>query len=449
MKFVLHVWVWLSIIVLLTACAAAPTASSPTATALPATQAPAPTTIPTVPPPTPTKVPSPTPAPTDPPPTIAPSPTIVEPTPVPPQGSEILFLRQGSLFAYAVDTSIEREIATGVVEMVAPRDGRLLIVVKDDEIWQVNRDGSEAQQLTTNDQFESGLSLSADGTTLAYVASTLEQPRPLTRPAWVAWCQVSEVRVRDLASGEEQTVGSGCDAAISADGQRVALATAPATDLPTAPANELQLYLRNQQDGWDQFDTFAPEGENALLVYAPAFAPDDSELSFAQYMGNQVETEVMYLQAVPAGQRERSALGISIGWNAPLRYSADGRYSLAIEYNYDDARGFSGYEIWRAMVLERGVVGEFIAPSGTFSTAAAEVERLSRAAAATWAPDESRLAVLLPSGWFAEGPAADPVFGDENPGEIRLWQPGEAPGEPIIRDVDYASPLIWLPPMGL
>jgi hypothetical protein len=385
-------------------------------------------------------------APTTPPTVAAPSSTPLVPTATPaPQGSELLFLREGRLFAYDLLQATERELLADVSAMAATPDGQQLIVVLQNEIWRIDRDGNDRQQLTTNEQFEASLSLSADGQTLAYVASALEPPRPLDRTTWAEWCQGSEVRVLELSSGQEQTLGSGCDVAISADGQRLAFATPPSSATPQTAANELFLFLRNQQGNWEQFETINPQAQDGLLVYAPSFAPDDGELAYQQYMGNQIETEVMYLQALPAGQSERTLLGLGTGWLTPVRYSPDGRYGLAVEYIYDDARGFSGYDIWRAMVLERGTPSEFVAPLGTFSTTAAMVERLSRATSAAWAPDGSQVALLLPGDWLLDAPPGEPMFANENPGEIHLWQPGEPPGPALIRNVDYASPLLWLP----
>ncbi|HET9223299.1 MAG TPA: hypothetical protein VFO07_12390, partial [Roseiflexaceae bacterium] len=149
----------------LTACASPRTPGTPTVTPVAqaptsaptqppaATQPPPPTSVPTQPPAA-TQPPPPTDAPTQPPPateappapTSAPTQPLVatEAPPAPTQpsastGQELLFLRAGDLWAYALATGDERKIAPGVRDFAASPDGALIALVRDEgqgiDLW--------------------------------------------------------------------------------------------------------------------------------------------------------------------------------------------------------------------------------------------------------------------------------------------------------------------------
>jgi hypothetical protein len=56
------------------------------------------------------------------------------------------------------------------------------------------------------------------------------------------------------------------------------------------------------------------------------------------------------------------------------------------------------------------------------------------------------LAVQLPPGWNPGLSQDQPTNADGQPGEIWRWRPGSQPEELLVKNVDYASPLAWLPP---
>ena len=65
--------------------------------------------------------------------------------------------------------------------------------------------------------------------------------------------------------------------------------------------------------------------------------------------------------------------------------------------------------------------------------------------APAWSPDGAALAVELPPSWNASLAPDQPVDADGQPGEIWRWRPGSAPSELLVKNVDFASPLAWLP----
>ena len=459
---------WLLILVsatLLVACSVPPVATEPSAA--PATPLPAVSSTPisaTLGPPTvaPTAAPAPTlalptltPAPTAQPPTpasptqpstpVPPTATPVPPTAAPPtSGSEILFLREGALMAYALDSQAERLIAAGVSDFAATPNGRLLAVTREGEIWLVARDGGAAMAITANEQIESGLAFAPDGLSLAYVASSLPPPRPFERLAWAEWCRVSEVRLLEM-SGGERSIGPGCDVAFAPDGKRLAYASPPASGAPQTASNEVRMVNQAGANGWVFASSIGPEPERGLLVYAPSFAPDGGELAYQRYMGNQVESEIVYMQSASIFKGGGDMLGLGVGWLSPLRYAPIGPLAAVVEYNEDDARGASGYEVWRTTVIQRGAPGSVVAPAGSLATTASEVGRLPLAAGAAWSPDGTQLVVLLPTGWIAGPPNADFRFANTEPGALHLWRPGQNPEAALVLAIDYASPLLWLP----
>jgi hypothetical protein len=119
---------------------------------------------------------------------------------------------------------------------------------------------------------------------------------------------------------------------------------------------------------------------------------------------------------------------------------------------------------WSVQVLEPGVSGEVILPTGTRPTNARLHDQITRATAAAWAPDSSELVVALPPDWTATAPTAQPpqpgsASGTQEPGDLWLWEPantpgenvnvpGNAPGTLLVQDVDFASPLLWLPALS-
>jgi hypothetical protein len=140
-------------------------------------------------------------------------------------------------------------------------------------------------------------------------------------------------------------------------------------------------------------------------------------------------------------------LGQGAGWLCDLQFSPASRQMVVVENNFSDAAGGSGYAVWSVQVLVPGQTGQTILPSGPTETAAVVADTLRGATAAAWAPDGSALVVALPAGWQPGSTQAGgtPPFQGQGPGVLWRWQPGSAPTPLAIDNVDFASPLLWLP----
>ncbi|NCC31809.1 MAG: hypothetical protein EOM24_07245, partial [Chloroflexia bacterium] len=252
---------------------------------------------------------SPTPTPTmdatEVPPTLAPSPSLTLPTattsptaapPTPPPspvattppaealpGSEIFFLQMDDLVALDVATRTRRTLASAVSEMAATPDGRMLALVRtvdaQSELWLVARDGSGLQQMTNDDRFASNLSWAPDGQTIAYTSASVARPSLPEWASWSAWCAEAEVRLLDVASAEEQTLGSGCEPAFSPTGRRLVYATPPEYTLNgldfRGAGNQLRMLNRQGDNGWEIAISDGAGGfPQGHTLYAPAWSPD-------------------------------------------------------------------------------------------------------------------------------------------------------------------------------
>jgi hypothetical protein len=415
------------------------------------TQASAPTAIPE-----PTHKPAQPPAPTQAPaPTNAPAPTVASTG----ANGELLFLRQSTLLALDLATRKERPIADGVLDFAAPPDGKAFALVRDVErvfeLWIVQRDGSGLQQITANgnDRLESTPVWSPDGTALAYAAADTSDIYARTWLEWSAWCVVSEVHVFDLASGADRSFGPGCDPAFSPDSKRIAYATRPSTrqEGSNSPntTNAIRLINRQGQNGWNfattdgGVDPASPK--RGLLVYAPAFSPDGKQLSYQRFLGYQALVDLDLTEIGGSFEGQGQPLNVGAGWLLPARFSPDGQMVAIVENNFSDARGFGGYDNWSVTVLRLSGTHDVALPTGELKAVGQVAGQLPRAQAAAWSPDRATLAVLLPPGWKPGLPNDQPVDADEKPGEIWSWRPGGDPVQKLAENVDFASPVLWLP----
>jgi len=351
----------------------------------------------------------------------------------------------------------EREIASNVSEFAAPPDGALLAFVqgsgRNGELWVVSRDGSNARQLTSNTRAEGGISWAPDGLMLAYTSSDSNQQRPLEWLDWAAWCSASEVRLIDVGGGPEQPLEPGCDPAISPDGLRIAFATPPQTVETLGESagttnvnNTIRLVNRKGENGWS-FARAQNDAESGRLVYAPDWSPDSSNLAYHRFVGYQALVDMNYTEMGGSYQGQGDLLTTGAGWLLPPRFSPDGVHMVVVEHDPQNARGVSGYEMWRAEVVRLGVAGEVYLPEGSRATQAASVAQLPRAAGAAWAPGGDTLAILLPADWSADLSPDTPADESRAAGALWRWTPaaGGLPTERLIDGVDYASPLLWLP----
>jgi Tol biopolymer transport system component len=324
------------------------------------------------------------------------------------------------------------------------------------DVWTVQRDGNNLRRITDDRAVEGSLSWSPDGAALIFAAADASESLPQTWPEWALWCSASQIVVLDIASGQRQALANGCDPALSPDGRRIAYSAPPTLRDPAlaggAPVagNAIRLINRRGENAWnfaraDGAD--APAPNTGMLVYAPAWSPDGASVTYHRYVGMQVEVDINLSEMGGSFEGKGRPFAEGAGWLLPARFAPDGRRVAVVEHNYSDARGFGGYDDWSVQVVTLDGSRAVDLPQGPVTMLGGSATRLPRAASAAWSPDGTRLAVLLPPGWRPDAPLNEPFdpTGAASPGEIWLWQPGAAPSIRLIGNVDFASPIAWLP----
>jgi Tol biopolymer transport system component len=372
-------------------------------------------------------------------------------------GSQILFLRGGELLALDTTSGTQHTIAPGVRDFAASADGTRIALIRGEgaqsELWSVRRDGGELLQLTDNDRAEATPHWSPDSAALVYGSSNSSSPYVREWQAWAAWCANSEVRVLDLSSKTETGLALGCDPAISPDGRRIAFAAPPnGTQEGQAGSNSqnsIRLINRQGQNGWN-FATASGElgtdlVKDGLLVYAPAWSPDGAQIVYHRFLGYQVLVDLAASQIAGSFTGGGEPLALGAGWLLPARFAPNGASVAISENNYSDARGFGGYDNWSVSVIGLDGSRQIALPSGPITAQGQQIDLLPRGQSAAWSPNGAELAVVLPPGWRPDLPNDEPFDVGEQPGELWLWTPGQAPSRKLADQVDFASPLAWLP----
>jgi hypothetical protein len=260
------------------------------------------------------------------------------------------------------------------------------------------------------------------------------------------------VRLLDIASETETTLEAGCDPAFSNGGQRIAFATPPQEvaagvteqGIPTS-TNAIRLVNRQGENGWDFVTAGGNEEDSGHLVYAPVWSPDDEHIVYNRFIGYQALVDINYVEWANSFEGEGELLQDGAGWLLPARFAPESSTFVIVDYNFSDARGWGGYEPWSLNVLEPGQQGEIILPRGTVQTEAQLEGEVLRTTSAAWAPEGGELAIVLPPNWSSDIPPMEPTFENRVPGDLRRWSVGETPGEVLVSNVDFASPVLWLP----
>lgn len=368
---------------------------------------------------------------------------------------EILYLSGGRLLAVDMAGGSPREVASDVVEFAATADGSRLALVRGAgrEVWLVGRDGSGLALLVGGERFLSDLSWAPDGTALVFTLATTAAPFPLTHQTWSAWCGGAEVAIYDLAQQQSLALGQGCQPAFGPDGLRIIFAERPSAALPgfdvIGASNRIVMVNRRGENGWGvarasgELDETAHQG---LVVYAPSWAPGNAnQIAYQRFLGYQALVDINLTERSSASSTEPTPLEVGAGWGLAPKFAPDGLRMAVVDYNYSDARGFSGYDLWSVRLLDLAQETETFLPSGTLRVAAEAFDVINAATTVAWAPDGSEVAVVLPAGWRTGLDPLEPQFPEAGLGEVWRWQPERGAVQRLAERVDYGSPLLWLP----
>jgi dipeptidyl aminopeptidase/acylaminoacyl peptidase len=375
-------------------------------------------------------------------------------------------LREGALIAFDTNTHKERQLADRVLDFAASRAGTQIALVRDlgkgdasntgIDLWVVARDGSNLSQLTTDgyDLVEATPSWSPDGLVIAFAAAGVSDAYARSWPDWSLWCTASTIHLLDLQTNADQSLGRGCDPAISPDGRRIAYAAPPTKfepELNNGPTivNSLRLINQQGENGWnfakaDGAD--APPPHTGRLVYAPSWSLDGKQIVYHRFLGYQALVDLDMTEIAGSLEGKGKPLSDGAGWLLPARFAPDGQSVAITENNAGDPRGFGGYDNWSVSVTTLDGTHDIALPTGTLKAVGQRVGLLPRGQSAAWSPDGAALAVELPPGWNPRLAPDQPVDAEGQPGEIWRWRPGRAPEQLLVKNVDFASPLAWLPP---
>ena len=376
------------------------------------------------------------------------------------RGSELLFLRGGVLTALDMQSKQERQIAPNVVDFAATNDGSAIALIRIVEgatdLWTVKRDGSGLTQITTsgNNLIEATPSWAPDGSALVFAASNSSDQYALQWPEWARWCKTSEVHLWQVQQQVETTLAQGCDPAFGPDGKRIAYAAPPTqvesgfdTNGPVI-VNGIRLINRQGENVWNFAQANGPDApapNNGRLVYGPAWSPDGNQVVYHRFLGYQTLVDIDVSEIAAAFKGNGQPLSTGAGWLLPARFAPDGSRIAITENNYSDARGFGGYDNWSVEVISTSGSRAIQLPSQTLTAVGQRVDMLPRAQYAVWSLAGDTMAVQLPPGWKPDLSANEPLGIGDVPGEVWLWQPGSAPQQRVAQNVDFASPLAWLP----
>jgi Tol biopolymer transport system component len=176
-----------------------------------------------------------------------------------------------------------------------------------------------------SDWYVFSLSLSADGSHLAYVQ---RHPRGGRHELWLADLRTGEQKLVNATPEGDPTNGSPVGASLSADGSLVAYSSFDESTVPEAPPYTWELYLFDSRTGKTRWMT--QEGKGGLG--AGVLSPDGRRLAYhtTTPLGDEPVIENVHVRDLRTGRDElvtRTLAGgpLAEGYAAPSAISPDGR----------------------------------------------------------------------------------------------------------------------------
>ena len=375
-----------------------------------------------------------------------------------PVGGELVFIQQGELVGFGIETGTTRPIFANVADFAVSPDNTMIAVISgrgaQGELWIVSRDGNESSQLTDDARSIDGLQWLPDSSGLVFAASDADVAQPSTWLEWSAFCRQSSVVLLTLADQQSQIMGEGCDPAVSPDGKRIAYATRPSrsdaqsADPGNTAGNHIRLINMKGENGWNPVTAGGGEpGESdaGLVAYRPTWSADSKRVLYLTFIGMRVETDVNLINMVDAYDATYTMLGTFAGWGRQLTLSPDGTMYSYTTQNTGDARGFGGWDVWRSEVFDFVGTREMYLPEGTFMATGQSISiPLFMGQHVAWI-DNQQAYVVLPPEWTPGTPMNQEYGRTDEPGEIWLWPINDLPARVITTGAQLGSPVQFIP----
>jgi len=361
--------------------------------------------------------------------------------------AEVLFTRNGALIALDPANGRERVLAAEARDVAVDAAGRQIAVAYGQAVSIISRDDGETRTLVSG-RAVYGMSWAPDGLSLAFAAADDPPTLPLDWERWSRWCATATVYIVDLPTASEREIGPGCDPVFAPDGRRLAYTTSPAMQPDFLPfpgqTNAIRLINRAGANAWN-FATADGSPRQGYLVYGPTWSPDARQVAYQRFLGYQALVDINLTMIAGSSEGGGVPALAGAGWHRPPAFAPDGQTLASVEYNFSDARGFTGYDVWSLSIIALQGERREMLPGGDLTLRGQLTARIPRVTAAAWSPDGNALAVIVPSAWNPDADRNAPLYAETTAGEIWQLSPQGEPQRRLTTLVDYASPLIWAP----